>query len=66
MFSYFSILFLVDSTYASILFYDTAGLIVNEKERYKENYQLFYFMRNNFLSMKKGLNFRIKEQNLLF
>jgi len=44
----FSILFLVGSAYAQTPFRDTAGLTLNGIEWCEENYQLYYFMGNDF------------------
>ena len=44
----FSIFFLVSSVYAQTPFRDTAGLTVNGIEWCEENYQLYYFMGNDF------------------
>ena len=44
----FSILLLVGTAYAQTPFRDTAGLTVNGIEWCEENYQLYYFMGNDF------------------
>ena len=44
----FSILLLVSSAYAQTPFRDTAGLTLNGIEWCKENYQLYYFIGNDF------------------
>ncbi|AFS81980.1 Ig family protein [Candidatus Nitrosopumilus sediminis] len=44
----FSIFFLVGSAYAQTPFRDTAGLTLNGIEWCEENYQLYYFMGNDF------------------
>lgn len=44
----FSILLLVSSAYAQTPFRDTAGLTLNGIEWCEENYQLYYFMGNDF------------------
>ncbi len=44
----FSILFLIGSAYAQTPFRDTAGLTLNGIEWCEENYQLYYFMGNDF------------------
>jgi hypothetical protein len=49
----FSILFLVSSAYAQTPFRDTAGLTKNGIEWCEENYQLYYFIGNDFFEHHK-------------
>ncbi len=44
----FSIIFVISSAYAQTPFRDTAGLTLNGIEWCEENYQLYYFMGNDF------------------
>ena len=49
----FSILFLVSSAYAQTPFRDTTGLTKNGVEWCEENYQLYYFIGNDFFEHHK-------------
>ncbi|QLH04056.1 hypothetical protein C5F49_01010 [Nitrosopumilus oxyclinae] len=44
----FSIIFVISSAYAQTPFRDTAGLTLNGIEWCEENYQLYYYMKNDF------------------